>query len=66
MKEDHEGNTYHVVQNVIDPCAFQFVKEADKSVCGLLLTHVEDLMLMAPNGTGETHPVRAQAPLSSG
>jgi hypothetical protein len=50
MKVDHEGDTYHVVQNVIDPCVFQFVKEADKSVCGLLLTHVDDLMLMAPNG----------------
>jgi len=50
MKIHFDGHTFHIVQNVIDPCVFQIINDKEQSVAGLLLTHVDDLMLMAePN-----------------
>lgn len=46
-----EGNvTYFLKQNDIDPCVFQVMGRRDgidEGVCGLILTHVDDLMVMA-------------------
>ena len=47
MKIAFKGETFDVVQNVIDPCCFQFIHQKTGDVRGLLLTHVDDLMLMA-------------------
>lgn len=37
---------YAFQQNEIDPCVFQFKSEETQRVVGLLLTHVDDLMLL--------------------
>ena len=46
-----DGQTYGIVHNTIDPCAFQVVREgelcAQKRVCGMIFTHVDDLMVMS-------------------
>ena len=39
-------DTLVITQNVIDPCVFQIISQKDKQVKGLLLTHVDDLMLV--------------------
>lgn len=36
----------HVIQNPVDPCVFQFIDQDDQQVRGLLLTHVDDIMLL--------------------
>ena len=36
----------YVIQNPVDPCVFQFIDQRDKQVRGLLLTHVDDIMLL--------------------
>ena len=36
----------HVIQNPVDPCVFQFLDQGDQRVRGLLLTHVDDIMLL--------------------
>ena len=50
MKIHYNGDTFTIAQNVIDPCVFQVIKQGSNSVEGLLLTHVDDLMLMAEKG----------------
>ena len=35
-----------VTQNVVDPCVFQFVDKDSQEIRGLLLTHVDDIMLL--------------------
>lgn len=37
---------YAVQQNEIDPCVFQLKSEETQRVVGLLLTHVDDLILL--------------------
>lgn len=39
---------YQILQNEIDPCVFQITQVGSGKIDGLLLTHVDDLMLMAP------------------
>eukprot|EP00438_Fugacium_kawagutii_P025852 Skav231407 [mRNA] locus=scaffold4039:44689:52020:- [translate_table: standard] len=46
-KIEYMGRHYKIVQNVVDPCVFQFVATDSNEVFGLLLTHVDDLMLLA-------------------
>ena len=41
-----ENKVYEVAQNVIDPGVSKFVKEESNVVAALLLTHVDNLMLM--------------------
>ena len=52
MKLDFEGHQLHVKQNYIDPCVFMLVDEAGNTR-GLILTHVDDLMLLAEPGLDE-------------
>ena len=40
------GKVLFIHQNPIDPCIFMLVDEEDETVRGLLLTHVDDLMLL--------------------
>ena len=47
MDLNFKGERIDVRQNEIDPCVFQFCSRSDNSVRGLLLTHVDDLMLLA-------------------
>ena len=43
------GVSYKVEQNEIDPCAFRIVN-GEKQVCGMIFTHVDDLLVMAQPG----------------
>ena len=38
---------YKLQQNIVDPCVFHIVGSDDNKVHGLLLTHVDDLLLLA-------------------
>lgn len=50
IKIHFDGHTFHIVQNVIDPCVFQIIHDKEQRVAGLLLIYVDDLILMAePN-----------------
>ena len=46
MKMEDQGRSYSFSQNEIDPCVFLLKSEPTKEVVGLLLTHVDDLMLL--------------------
>ncbi|CAL1145601.1 unnamed protein product [Cladocopium goreaui] len=43
------GKDYRIIQNDIDPCVFQVLRVDGEGhqVCGLIFTHVDDLMVMA-------------------
>lgn len=43
------GKDYQIIQNNIDPCVFQVLRVDGEGhqVCGLIFTHVDDLMVMA-------------------
>ena len=44
-----EGEKFHLQQNVVDPCLFM-LQGQDSTVRGAILTHVDDLMVMAEPG----------------
>ena len=47
MTFTQDGATLSVKQNPIDPCIFMLIDDTQTSgVCGLLLTHVDDIMLL--------------------
>eukprot|EP00913_Durusdinium_trenchii_P017481 g16427.t1 len=50
MEFEFESDTIQVVQNPIDPCVFMFRGRSSRATRGLLLTHVDDLMLLAETG----------------
>ena len=41
------GEAYVVEQNEIDPCAFRIRRVSDRYICGMIFTHVDDLLVMA-------------------
>lgn len=47
IKIDYNEDTIYVTQNTIDPCVFVLQGVKSQRVHGLLLTHVDDLMLLA-------------------
>ena len=47
LKVHYRNSTVEVMQNEIDPCVFMLRTQGQEKVRGLLLTHVDDLMLMA-------------------
>ena len=47
---DHEEKTYYIEQNEIDPCAFRIRQQGDGQICGMIFTHVDDLLVMAAPG----------------
>ena len=65
MVLDYDGEKVGVVQNPIDPCVFMLQGKDSKKVRGLMLTHVDDIMLLAEpalcplvqKGLGELFPV---------
>ena len=48
------GRRILVKQNPIDPCVFHFYEQTSQAVVGLLLTHVDDLMLIVEPGLEAT------------
>lgn len=42
-----QGEIYVVEQNEIDPCAFRIRRLRDRLICGMIFTHVDDLLVMA-------------------
>lgn len=52
MEVDYEHNRIRVVQNHIDPCVFTLMDQSE-STRGLVLTHVNDLMLLTEPGLAE-------------
>lgn len=46
IKINDASEELYVLQNDIDPCIFQFIGKDSGQVRGLLLTHVDDIMLM--------------------
>ena len=46
MELEHEGQKYYVSQNTIDPCVFVLMEKESQEVVGLILTHVDDLLLL--------------------
>ncbi len=46
MRFENGGLDYLFTQNEIDPCVFQLKVASTREVVGLLLTHVDDLMLL--------------------
>ena len=46
LEVESDEKKFHFVQNPMDPCAFMIVGE-EKETKGLLLTHVDDIMVMA-------------------
>ena len=49
LKIHYNGEDYFMEQNEIDPCAFR-LKNGKGEVHGMIFTHVDDLMVMAPKG----------------
>ncbi|OLQ05060.1 Copia protein [Symbiodinium microadriaticum] len=50
MQIQGEDEGIHVQQNSIDPCVFMLVGDHSAKVRGLLLTHVDDLLLLTEEG----------------
>ena len=50
MQIQGEDEGIHVKQNSIDPCVFMLVGDQSAKVRGLLLTHVDDLLLLTEEG----------------
>ena len=52
LEIQHQGKHYKIEQNEIDPCAFR-VTDREQKVCGMIFTHVDDLLVMAEVGLHE-------------
>eukprot|EP00435_Cladocopium_sp_Y103_P029489 s394_g7.t1 len=50
LRIEHEGEVYMIEQNEIDPCAFRLRRQSDRKICGMVFTHVDDLLVMAAPG----------------